>query len=1345
MSLGAISPDTVGGAVALVLALALTALLVKVITLLRRPTTHKLSVVALVVILAGILLTGLLAMGMSHAGSRVQLLAILTGLVMLGSIAGTFITAIIGLSTYDSMRFKQGRTQAVSALVISSLLVLLLVASWMQDATLGRARTRIPTPSGNGISWLEPVTETRAEKENCAMTREKGWIVCDHASLNPISCMLFRSARPEAYAMIIGEPVSGISVETYASLVKDNLKLVCSSIENEQLTPDEVDGMKFLRRTCVARLKDQPALRIHYEHCMTIQGSGAYQIVFWCPVQTQKTVQPAFDRMLASFRILDPSRKIGGESFANLQRPDWGYETKIDASQWQACDELNPELADSGGDRTLEAFRVIPVTLTGGTVSDDILADGLLPRIGIGPNDRKSWTSEPWQSGWGKGLEFTGSKRVDNTDFNYLLRVVRRDRIALLIAGWSAKENGDSKLVRATLDRITALPSPPKPPEPNPKRLREMSFVHNDIGLGFFSQDRFSDAAQWFITAHGFSPQDAAILGNAANALQQAGETDRGLELLQSNRKLMEKSPDLLQFHALLLADKGEIGDANMEFIKAIGLGFDGASDVVAWLRKMNDGGHFAESEALAKAWVARKPGIDSRIWMAQTVAASGDSERALGLFEAVTRDFPNNSRALTEYAGALNDAGSFDRAGEIASDLLKKGKPTAQLHMILGWSQMGRKWFREAKATFEKAAKLAPDDPEVLAAVRRASAQLGQGMDIDTKSPIKPVPMPDAVAEVLAGFQPDADYAKERPQAYLLSSLGYSAEKGKPLRRTWRYRIRVNSPEGVNNLSSVDRTFDPLGERIYLNELAVTGPDGKKTDVSATDAYVRDDEDGGASHRKAFHFQIPGLKPGCVIDYTLTIEDLKASGEFAFERHLFAESAAKAVFVTGDVSAIKAVVTNQGSIKTIRGKSLAAWIGLDLPMVANEPMGLPYEDTLGFLTLGPAGTTWQQVGADYLKDIADRLKPEPEITALARKLVAGAKSERERAAILARHVQQSIGYTAIEFGVRARVPNAATLTIKNQYGDCKDQALLVHQLLTAAGVESHLALVNTSWRVRPEQPTLDQFDHVVVHVPALGPGRLLDSTDRHLDLTEWQSDALWHSHALVLQPDNVRLMEPKAFAEPARPSLDIRRRIQPEGDGWDVRETIEFKGYCASWIRRAFGGLDADGRLKRAQGIMGNSNGIRVSAFTFDNLDDPAKPARIEITYQAAGTLRAEGSRMRAKLPAVWESDYLATEFVKQRTSPFVVRHPLSIRTELRISGIPAPAAESLADLAQQGGKRFAKWTMTVRPDGKDTVIGFDFTSESGNFKAGDYAAWHEEWQSASAAWDRPLIWAKP
>jgi hypothetical protein len=448
---------------------------------------------------------------------------------------------------------------------------------------------------------------------------------------------------------------------------------------------------------------------------------------------------------------------------------------------------------------------------------------------------------------------------------------------------------------------------------------------------------------------------------------------------------------------------------------------------------------------------------------------------------------------------------------------------------------------------------------------------------------------------------------------------------------------------------------------------------------------------------------------------------------------------------VTGDVSAVTPKLAQGETAKLLHADKLLAWVFPPLPPEPDEPSSTWAEKRRPILWLGGAEGTWKQVAAKYQDQIKDRLTPDKSVEALSASLVTGKSSAVEKIAAIARHVQKEYGYKAIEFGVRARRPNEAAETVKLRYGDCKDHSLLLHHLLRAAGIESHLALVNTNWHLQPSLPSLDQFNHMVVHVPALGKGWLIDATDKTLDLGRYRAGYLWHSHALVLHPEEPCLLPPRGPIETGSCDVSSKRTLTPSGDDWGVDENLTITGYYASAMRDAFTGLSADEQFQKAQRILAAQGAAQLETFRFEYLDDPAQPASLHLFYKVRNAIR--GTARSAQIPAFWESDYLGTSFVKARRTPFECRYPMRLVSDVSVILPAEPTPDSLDALPQKGDSEFCFWKLEHKPalatSGQPKMnLRFEFTAKPGMHPATKYSAFHDAWEAARRSWDRQVSW---
>ena len=120
------------------------------------------------------------------------------------------------------------------------------------------------------------------------------------------------------------------------------------------------------------------------------------------------------------------------------------------------------------------------------------------------------------------------------------------------------------------------------------------------------------------------------------------------------------------------------------------------------------------------------------------------------------------------------------------------------------------------------------------------------------------------------------------------------------------------------------------------------------------------------------------------------------------------------------------------------------------------------------------------------------------------------------------RFVQQDIRYLGIELGSYSHQPNPPSRIVARRFGDCKDKSLLLSTILNHMGIDSAVALVNTSARHAVEglQPSPQDFNHVIVQARTGGKTYWLDPTFDSQRGNIDQYYELPYERALVLRPD---------------------------------------------------------------------------------------------------------------------------------------------------------------------------------------------------------------------------------
>lgn len=116
-------------------------------------------------------------------------------------------------------------------------------------------------------------------------------------------------------------------------------------------------------------------------------------------------------------------------------------------------------------------------------------------------------------------------------------------------------------------------------------------------------------------------------------------------------------------------------------------------------------------------------------------------------------------------------------------------------------------------------------------------------------------------------------------------------------------------------------------------------------------------------------------------------------------------------------------------------------------------------------------------------------------------RLVSGISSDSEKVRAIFDYVQSNVRYVAFEDGMGGFVPREAADVFQKKYGDCKDMANLLNQMLRHAGIESWMAWIGTrdkNYRYE-ETPTPLVDNHMIAVAKVDGEYRFLDATGQYV------------------------------------------------------------------------------------------------------------------------------------------------------------------------------------------------------------------------------------------------------
>lgn len=1101
-----------------------------------------------------------------------------------------------------------------------------------------------------------------------------------------VTLMLFK-ANPTRTVMIVAEDAGEgmkISSEALAGLARTNLKSVYPNVECGESRLMEISGQEFLVFASTGSVTR--SRKASWFHAACVRNGYFYQMIYAAPDSTPaKAEREALD-VFSGFEIINPDRKGLGASArfaAKYARPDFGI--SADFSGMQGL-EWNPEellqqfpSADFGTILRMGTGAVIiPLDLGTLNPSDEALQMALMNAAGIGSEEHVVKTenhgAEPY-----KGKQIRLEYDIGGTSYTHVVRILRFGARCCIVSAFSAGK-GAEHLAEALsmLDAVSfAMPTSEEMGKQDDGRE---AILINGIGLFHFQRNEHEEALAYFREALERQPEEPVILANLLGSLEGLGRIEEALALWESMPQATAGNPDMRVRKANLLASAEKHKESAEEFRRFFSEGKRHDEGLLAFLGVLLGLNEMDEACRAIDGYLEKHKisSISLRRWQFQVYQQAGDSAHALELVRALAADFPDNPGLKQDLVDALIEVDKGKEALVLVESLLAGGSGGKDPYLLWrkGRALMAMRDFKKAKEVLEMSAALAPGDPNIGESLNHATALLGQGDHGIIRVPIEAVEAPaalDMAMQEAAAGDPEPGF-----NSRVMRSLSvYRFLAGERLRKTETREIAIYNFSGVTENRTVTYNFNPTHERVFVNFIEVLDGEGKKVSEGKVSDYYVSEGQGGfgvmATGERTLNAPVPGLKPGHTLRYQITVEEKARSETFPFLRTIFASltpSGPRALCVVGDVEPIRSKAVHADFVEG-EGEGFRYWL-LPAPQRFQVESYLPRLDTfLPTLTVSSAPQTWAEVGAEYMEKIADRLNPEGEVRELAENLAKGAATPEEKSAALLGFVQKQINYQAIEFGVRAMIPNRASQTVSHRYGDCKDHSVLAHDLLKAAGIRSHLVLVATSSEVLPEFPSLDQFDHMILYLPDEDGGRYIDCTAKQQGFSTPVPEALADSYALVLDPESYRLE--RIPPSPAAGSAIRSERKVSSGseavDQLDVEETVSFSGGQSEWIRAQMIAIPEADRVSTLTRMLGGDRHLQITSLELQNLEQFDLPFVLKSSYQVRHGSGEEAGGREDPLPALWESLYFKQGAEGNRMSPFEIRAPYRFTSTITFS----------------------------------------------------------------------------
>ncbi len=1100
---------------------------------------------------------------------------------------------------------------------------------------------------------------------------------------NDESTLELISVSPGIHFMVIAEPGDDATM-TSARLADISAGHVTRLEDGEP----EVGERKTVTWGGVTGYQFDAGLTLKDERYRLVKWAGAsngfyYQMIVSSSDADLEELHEAADELFAGFTRLDDTRlspNINVKRFQKIDSERYGYELELDPDRFVTwVDRENfprLELTGSHMKGSPVSFGVVALHYDAGRPRVEALQQVAASLLG--------WSSpDPDQklipSPDGK-LPHTlmMHKDIDGTPWDYLFLIFDLGDRALFFLAWGSTGAEPVKTTAKALLKGLKLKSPVpwKMTGLDEERRVRHARLHNEIGLYYDKASQYQVSLRWFEVAARWGPGERPFVMNLMGTYNRLGQHTEALLALGALPKSTRDDATIAAWEAWHLRGAGRLEESLAVYERLFATGHSEEEDLRGWLEVLEQVKGPAAADAAWTSFAARHGDLGLKTRHAERLIKREAFDRAIVVVRDAQASIPFSPELAYLEIEALYGLERYQEVLALCERLVDSGFESVTAWRWRGRAQAGLRWHKKAKASFEKVLEVAPDDKDAREWVEWLSSLLGEGDNSDLKRALSPLPPPPALnaqMDKLPDHLPPAESDSGATYAYRVQGFGLV---GKTAKRTWYQRIHIHDPRGVTGFSTLTFGYNPTSERIFVNQLAVR--DAKGHVVATPDVstyYVIDDRSSGmATEDKVLHLPIPRLEPGHTIDVVVTIERKSESGRLGYHASTLAArrpTTLASVFVSAPEGSF--VASSSGAAEPLAGASGKAWVVRDVMPYINEPLSPPFEEVapmvfIGDAFKGKAEGKWQQLAADYQKDIADKLAVDEDTRALAKRLTADAKTRTAKIDALWRHVQERVNYQALEFGVRGVIPHPAARTLKDGYGDCKDHAVLLRALLAAADIPSELMLIHTYRDLQESLPSLDQFNHMVLFVPeGRKGGRVIDATDKEFNRTLRTPTSIAGRTGLVLG-ERPRLVKVPTYGKDAS-SLDVDRVVAIGNGGvLEVEERLVFTGVIANYERATLKRRDAAEQKEWATRILRLTRPrADVKDVEIRRLFDNDRDLELTVRYVLP---RREGADLR--LPVAWERYYIESSPAPDRRAPYRINVPFSFHSQTEVTGAP-------------------------------------------------------------------------
>ena len=900
----------------------------------------------------------------------------------------------------------------------------------------------------------------------------------------------------------------------------------------------------------------------------------------------------------------------------------------------------------------------------------------MLMRTGLAPNTPQikiGGFKKNSRGGYSK--DFQVIHEINGFDFVYRGVFHFENGRAVLATVWS-QHALDKKYANAAHNALKTLnlhpkyKSPPLTPEKNAQLL-------NQIGLLRLLEEQPLVALSYFERANRMDPQEALYLINCGFVYQLQNLYGPGVAHFETQLTLVEKNVKLLYILGEMYEALRDYGLALKYYEMAMEYTPNDPELVINLSDALWGVGQRNKSLAVVKNLYDSQPSVRLGVYVAKTLMGMDQYSEAVDLLYDVRQKFPmNRSLGLTlcdaliflqRYAEALNISQEMLATHEKDWEFLTtRGKILFHLHQ-----------YAFAESTLEKSLRINKDNEEARSYLSATKAFLGKADNRALQTKIAPaLASPQNLSALRdAAF---ARTAKEEASAVIhWQSEALKIEKNGKWVQTEEMLAEIIAPGGVSVFQEFTFNFLPGYDRIYINTLNIYDQNFKiRKKWSPNEAYITYfKEKGTNTDAQRAHLPLKDLKVGDIIHLQVSRTAVENSSTIPFIHHVASRNipVKKDEFRLLTANTDLVIFDDYGPMEK-EVKADGIYWHTDEPVVIHNEKFMPLYQDFGAGVYVTTKQEWESVGKNYYALIKHQFKNSIPVREKAFEIKGNKTVDENLIYETADWIRGNINYRAVEFGGHSLIPSLSLTTLNNRNGDCKDQSLLLLELLNTMGVKANLALINLDEPGSMALPTIQQFNHMIVHVPAgeRWPEMWIDPTDKSSSKRPVPLD-LEDRVSIVINADSSFVRITPTLEKDQEHAADLQHQIfiAPSGKA-EFKDEIILRGKFASALRNEMLKRDQLERKKYFQAWIGqNIPDAVVVDVQVENVQAFNRALTIKMIYSSENYFLRSANDIQGPLPNIWENAFMYLPSMKNRKHPIRLPHETLFKYSMEVTAL--------------------------------------------------------------------------